>query len=94
MSLFEQGERKPPDGGKAQLEVADFEEMQGFLSSRPWKDFGQDACEVGNTGASSSSMASHNTPSQLAIMDEDPVVKWAAIAKKPPWRPRKHNNDC
>ena len=53
--------------------------MQGFLRSRPWKDFGQDAWEVGNTGASSSSMAIQQKPSQLAIMDEDPVGKWAAI---------------
>ena len=47
------------------------------------EDFGQDAC----------SMAIQQQPSQLAIMDEDPVVKWAAIGKTS-WRPRKRNNHC
>ena len=78
-------ENQKLDGGKAKLEVADFKEMQGFLSPTPWKDFGQDVWEspFDNPDASSSSMsmAIQNKPSQLAIMDEDPVVKWAAIQK-------------
>ena len=64
-------ENQKLDGGQAKLEVAEFKETQG-----------QDVWDAPfGPHASSSSTAIQNQPPQLAIMDEDPVVKWVAIEK-------------